>query len=746
MGKISSKKSQNTQSIDKEIYFIISNSSEEKINFSDLKCISEIHPKIIYEKSVDKGKVSFLFHHVFKLVLKKSENHKYKVQYEIGEILYDIFFEVKNNMFIYEIKLQEYNKLLNNIPIKDIDQNQITIQNKLDIFLEALEKNNEINKIEILYKETIDLYKTKKNFSLLIFLFLKLYQRKKELCSLLTDIFKEINAKENTDRDENLAKELETFNQIYSNANNLIKKNKYDPVGFYGIIFCYLSSYDQENFSKIINNFLGGNTHILYEILITYYSHFNIKLNQNSEFFNNLVKYAINKLNNFEIFLSILNYIDDIETFLYVINENKKEIFKEYDELKNKPIKLSPNLKLIKKEYEEGHHLRQKTELDNIISIIEKLIEFSKNNSILLIYLNCSFWTYFLKQYNKIDLANIDNCYRLRNLFKKYKDLINVLYNNSSHKNELNIKDEINRYNDRDEFALDLNEKIKKMLEIEKDKFNDSEKLGIIRKYNPYYNSEIEEDKIKYKYMRETDIFNDINFKNLSGAFKLTFHHLNFEEIFKENIIEFINKITSKIIDISTFGNVIEIIDITRLDEDKKIYYYNILKDKYALIIKNEIESLKEEDELYKAIKILCNFICFIFDGENNTKFLEEKIIRLNDKLQKLIYFELIKDKKNEKIKNYIFDLYSKKLKEPDKIIELIKILNDEDKNQFLEKLMKVGEFEKNEFYSNYENDKIKLICKLNEQEIINRNNCGELINIIDDIMADLENNLLTKK
>ena len=86
------------------------------------------------------------------------------MQYEIGEILYDIFFEVKNNMFIYEIKLQEYNKLLNNIPIKDIDQNQITIQNKLDIFLEALEKNNEINKIEILYKETIDLYKTKKKF------------------------------------------------------------------------------------------------------------------------------------------------------------------------------------------------------------------------------------------------------------------------------------------------------------------------------------------------------------------------------------------------------------------------------------------------------------------------------------------------------------------------------------------------------------------------------------------------------
>jgi hypothetical protein len=95
MGKISSKKSQNTQSNDKEIYFIISNSSEEKINFSDLKCLSETPPKIIYEKSVDKGKGSFLFYHLFKLALKESEKHKYKVQYEFGEVLYDIFLRLK---------------------------------------------------------------------------------------------------------------------------------------------------------------------------------------------------------------------------------------------------------------------------------------------------------------------------------------------------------------------------------------------------------------------------------------------------------------------------------------------------------------------------------------------------------------------------------------------------------------------------------------------------------------------------
>ena len=94
--------------------------------------------------------------------------------------------------------------------------------------------------------------------------------------------------------------------------------------------------------------------------------------------------------------------------------------------------------------------------------------------------------------------------------------------------------------------------------------------------------------------MRDTDIFDNINFKNPSEEFKLTFHSLNFEERFKKNIKEFINKITSKIIDISTFGTIVELIDVTRLDEETKIYYYKILKEKYTYIIRYEIDFLKE--------------------------------------------------------------------------------------------------------------------------------------------------------
>ena len=644
---ITQEQNQNNQSNDKEIYFIILSSSEEKINFGGLKFLSEIEPEIIHYGSIEKVKGSSLFYNVFKFDIKTNEKKKktiqYQLQYEIGEESYDILFDVKENTFIYEIKLLKGNKYIDNIVKRKIDQKKIPLHYKLNIFLEALKKINEIDKIEILYDEAIELYKRKKNFSLLISLFLKLYdpsedlnetlkKKIKKLCSKLIDLFKEISEEENADRDEDLAKELKIFNQIYSKANILIEESKYDSVSFYGIIFCYLSSYDKENFSEIIKNFSEGNSKILYEILITYYLHFKNPLNQDSKFYNNFIIYAINNGKDLEIFERILNYIDDIETFLYVLNENKIDIFKKYNDLRNEPIELAFNLKLIKKEYIEGRST--KTELDKIIYMIEKLIQFSNDNQILAIYLKSSFWKYLLKQYNKPDLKYIDNCSRLRDVFKKYKDLINNLYKDSSDKNELKIKDEINRYNGRDEFAFNANINIKELLEIKKDDYNDEEKLGIIQKYNPYYNNSKKEDILKYQNLRETDIFNNINFKNPSFEFKQSFHVLNFEEMFKVKINEFINKITSKIIDISTFGTIIEIIDTSRIDNNTKYDYYKILKDKYEYIIKNEIESLKEEDGLLKAIEILSNFIIILFVEENNINFLEEQIKNLNDKLK----------------------------------------------------------------------------------------------------------------
>ena len=172
-----------------EIYFILLRPSEEKVNFD---FTSENAPKRIYQKSIEKGKGSFLEHNVFKLSIKKIEKKEqeknkkdkkdkkkkdYKIECIEGEDAFDILFSVKENSFIYNTELKKGNRWLDNIIKEDIDQNIIELYNKLDIFLAALEKNGENNKIKQLFEETIDLYNSKKKFSLVITLFLKMYEQ-----------------------------------------------------------------------------------------------------------------------------------------------------------------------------------------------------------------------------------------------------------------------------------------------------------------------------------------------------------------------------------------------------------------------------------------------------------------------------------------------------------------------------------------------------------------------------------------
>ena len=70
--KTTHQKRQKIQSNDKDIYFIILNRSEDKINFFDSKCLSEINSEIIYYKRIKKEKDSFLIINVFKITPNKK--------------------------------------------------------------------------------------------------------------------------------------------------------------------------------------------------------------------------------------------------------------------------------------------------------------------------------------------------------------------------------------------------------------------------------------------------------------------------------------------------------------------------------------------------------------------------------------------------------------------------------------------------------------------------------------------------
>ena len=180
-------------------------------------------------------------------------------------------------------------------------------------------------------------------------------------------------------------------------------------------------------------------------------------------------------------------------------------------------------------------------------------------------------------------------------------------------KNRDAIKNDINRYLERDEFAFMLDKLIKEFLEVNHNKISNAEILGIVEKFNPYFSVRNKEDKDKYKNNRDVYIFDNVNFNRITDLFIKNFRNFNFEEMFEENITDYINKITSKIVNIQTFGNIIKLINEKRIKEENQKDYFRILEDKYKYIIKNDIKSIKGEKELEKSIKIIAEFVSKIF-------------------------------------------------------------------------------------------------------------------------------------
>jgi len=103
------------------------------------------------------------------------------------------------------------------------------------------------------------------------------------------------------------------------------------------------------------------------------------------------------------------------------------------------PIEIKSELILIKRKKEKG---KKENELDSIKSSIEEIITFSYDKRKLLLYFSSKFWINLLKQYNSVDLENINNCYELRKLFKKYHALIQNLSKDDFQKSEKD-KDEV---------------------------------------------------------------------------------------------------------------------------------------------------------------------------------------------------------------------------------------------------------------------------------------------------------------
>ena len=318
------------------LYFFISYPRTKKENPNDILFVesegNNQKPKCIYINENYDNQI-YYYKKIYKVNKLTGKNlNNYYFEFQIDDDKYVIsFYSEGNSIFVYDVILEVVEKVKN--IRRKINQTSIEYYEKMNCFIESLKRNGEKNKIDELYKETIELYSQKKGFSLLITLFLNIY-KKKDLCSILLVKFKDMNKnlednKRNMDRDLYLKEYISEINTIKSEAEKLINYNNYNSIEFYGIILCYLNYYDYENFSSIIFELSTKRPNDLYEILIIYNAHFIISINQTLGFYNKFIKYIIfNK--EFSIFKIGLSYIRDIETFINIIEKNKENIFIKY--------------------------------------------------------------------------------------------------------------------------------------------------------------------------------------------------------------------------------------------------------------------------------------------------------------------------------------------------------------------------------------------------------------------------------
>ena len=122
-------------------------------------------PQCIYVDDNYQNQIYF-YMKIFKVKKTKKKDKQYCFIFENDDEKYIITFESKNSTFIYDVLLETGKRIL---PItRKINQNNIEYSEKMKIFIEALKKNEEENKLDELLKETLSLYSKKKGFGFLI--------------------------------------------------------------------------------------------------------------------------------------------------------------------------------------------------------------------------------------------------------------------------------------------------------------------------------------------------------------------------------------------------------------------------------------------------------------------------------------------------------------------------------------------------------------------------------------------------
>ena len=146
------------------LYFFVTYSRKQQEN-DDIEFVmpekKNLKPVCIYKEEKYESQ-KFIYNKVFAIEKPKKSKKNYSFIFEIDDEQYIISFDCsKGTSFVYDVNL-DFGKKIIDIRRK-INQSK-EYQEKMDIFIEALNKNKETQMIKELYKDTIELYSKKKIF------------------------------------------------------------------------------------------------------------------------------------------------------------------------------------------------------------------------------------------------------------------------------------------------------------------------------------------------------------------------------------------------------------------------------------------------------------------------------------------------------------------------------------------------------------------------------------------------------
>ena len=694
--------------IEEKIFYIIivfSKIKEIEIKFEFKTKTEIIHSNI---KKLDKGfRYYIILKHIF-----IPQNHEQKVE--------DLTFNLNSEIFKVSFKLDEYTFIFN--PILKIKKNRTAneisfpknfkITEKIKIFSEYLEKSNENSKLETLYNDSLNFFNSnqEKDFELIIYLFFKLchIQNFKNICKKLLKSFWDNTTNDKIknliNQNESCKEFLEDLTDITINTEKF--ENGLDKSTFYGLILYYLNNYYPSLFKSLSKKLQEKeeNEKIYFSILVHYSSIFSNDFDINLErYINFLIEKDFKTLE-----ISVIEYFKEIEEFIYVMNKTKISIIN------------MKNFKTLRFPKNPNYNLKNP---EQFIKELGQIIYFSQDQKKLLLFLPGNFWKRMTETLEKLsnDNNNIDYLFHLRENFKKYFKVVKEIYNNN--KGHPIYKD-AEETNEKDEIAILLNRIIQNKIEHENE---NTEIIHLIKSYDIYYKED------NYISRRELNFLDKINFDERESNWMEEFKSSNFEDIFSNDIENYILKLVFKIKKIEDFNIVIDIIDEDKIKKLEKIEYFIELLRKKALSLMKNFDSMKELNKENKDDKLsaLTKLLKIIYKNSQKFEKIKDILNRLSNENKHIVHLELLKSFEDDKnLYEYIFEFYINNLNDfYKKIIELFEILNEDKIKDFMSKITNKKEGKKkyyhiisyDDFFMEKENLNLNLLKKLYKFEKIKK-------------------------